>query len=246
PGRPNNPHRPTACYNGMIAPLEPLAIKGAIWYQGESNVGGHAQYKRLLPALVADWRARFSGGEFPFYIVQLAAYQQTSAQPRESNWAAMCWTQMQIGEDMLENAGTAVIIDIGDHNDIHPRNKLDVGARLARLALNRAYGKKDVRDAGPVPLGAGLDGNKAVVSFKTEGTLQGRDGAKTVKGFALAGEDRKFVWAAATVNGKGIDVTADGVPAPRFVRYAWDDYPDCDLTDELKLPCGPFEFEVAR
>ncbi len=244
PSRPG-PNRPTACYNGMIAPLEPLAIKGAIWYQGCSNIGRDDQYKRILPALIADWRARFSGGEFPFYIVQLSAFQQTHNEPINSGWAAMRWAQMQIGEWIVKNAGTAVTIDIGDHTDIHPKNKRDVGARLARLALHRTYAKANVREAGPIPQSAHLIADGVVkVEFKTDGALQSKDGAKIIKGFALAGADKNFVWASATVNGKAIDVYAEGIEAPRFVRYAWDDFPACDLTDEIGLPCGPFEYPV--
>ena len=145
------PNVPAACFNGMVAPLFPMGVRGAIWYQGCSNVGRAEQYKSLLPAVIGEWRDGFSGAvdAFPFYIVQLAAYRGTHEQPVDSGWAAMRWAQTQIGQT-VPNSGTAVTIDVGDHGDIHPKNKRAVGERLAALALAQAYGRKDQK-LSPVP-----------------------------------------------------------------------------------------------
>ena len=241
----DSPHHNTlaACYNGMIAPLFPLAIKGAIWYQGCSNVGQHEQYELLLTELVDDWRSNFSGGVFPFYITQLSAYQQTSPDVRESAWAAMRWVQMRLGET-LTNSGTAVTIDIGDHTDIHPKNKKDVGERLARLALVRTYGFSDIIESGPVPLHVSKKDDSLIITFKNDKGLCGRDG-KPVTGFQVADSNGKFFHASAKIDGTKVIVSANQVNDPVRVRYAWDDYPECNLVNQENLPCGPFDIKIS-
>ena len=233
---------PTACYNAMLHPLFPMALKGAIWYQGCSDVGNAPLYDRLFRAMAADWRAHFTHqGGMPIYLVQLAAYKETHANPSQSNWADMRWTHMKLGET-LENSGTAVAIDIGDHTNIHPKDKKTVGERLARLALARTYGK-DIVEAGPIPLRIDRDGGRLVVSFKNAAGLATSDGGP-VKGFQIQGVDGASAWADATIEGETVAVTVPEGVAPKFVRYAWDDYPVCNLVNGEALPAGPFSLEV--
>ena len=221
----------------MIAPLLPFAIKGAIWYQGESNADRAEQYRRLLPTMIADWRRRFGVGDFPFYIVQLAAFQQTFPQPRDNNWAelreAQAWTAQHV-----RKAGLAVAIDIGDANDIHPKNKLEVGRRLALWALAKDYGMK-IECSGPWYKSMRVEGGTVELTFDhLGGGLLAKDG--DLKGFAVAGADRKFVWAQATIKGDKVVVSAPEVASPVAVRYAWDINPVCNLFNQAGLPAVPF------
>ena len=245
------PNVPAACYNGMIAPLFPMAVRGAIWYQGCSNVGRAEQYKALLPAVVGEWREGFTtpDGWLPFYIVQLAAYRETHPEPIDSGWAAMRWAQTQIGRIC---GGTAVAIDVGDHGDIHPKNKRAVGERLAALALAQTYDRAD-QELSPVPRESASFHDGAVeVAFVDQrfARLDSRpvrfSPDKEVRGFELAGADGRFVRVAArTCDAR--DTVRVSVPQgmePFRVRYAWDDYPDCDLVSEAGLPVGPFELPV--
>ena len=234
----------SACYNAMMRPLFPLAVKGAIWYQGCSNVGGHKLYEKLFPAMAADWRAGFSGGDFPIYLVQLAAFLGTNEKPVESDWAAMRWSMMQIGET-LKNSGTAVAIDIGDHHDIHPKDKKTVGERLARLALVRTYGDTSLVEAGPIPEAATLKDGAVEISFRFAEGLKTSDG-EAVSGFQLSVDGDTFVWADAVIDGSVVRVTLpEGTEGtPKKVRFAWDHYPVCNLVNGADLPCGPFEFDV--
>ena len=245
------PNVPAACYNGMIAPLFPMAVRGAIWYQGCSNVGRAEQYKTLLPAVAAEWREGFTtpDGWLPFYIAQLAAFQQTHEEPVDSAWAAMRWAQTQIGERI---GGTAVLLDVGDHGDIHPKNKRAVGERLAALALAQTYDRTD-QELSPVPRESASFHDGAVeVAFVDQrfARLDSRpvrfSPDKEVRGFELAGADGRFVRVAArTCDAR--DTVRVSVPQgmePVRVRYAWDDYPDCDLVSQNGLPVGPFELPV--
>ena len=234
---------PSACYNAMLNPLSPMALKGAIWYQGCSDVDRVALYEKALTAMVADWRKRFvSPDGLPFYIVQLAAYRKTHEKPVESNWAAMRWAQTRLGET-IEKSGTAVIIDAGDHADIHPKNKKVVGQRLARLARVRSYGEGGLAAAGPVPASAKLEGTVVVVEFPRGSALATADEAAP-KGFQLAGADGKFAWAEAAIVGDAIRIAIPDGMEPATVRHAWDDYPDCNLIGADALPCGPFELRI--
>lgn len=247
----SGPNIPAACFNGMIAPLFPMAVRGAIWYQGCSNVGRHEQYKALLPAVAAEWREGFTtpDGWLPFYIVQLAAFQQTHEKPVDSAWAAMRWAQTQIGRTC---GGTAVAIDVGDHGDIHPKNKRAVGERLAALALARTYGRED-QALSPVPADdvALASGKSAQVRVRFADPVSGKPAALrpgAVKGFQVSRDGKTFEWAEATAEGDTVTIGADGDPATgsASVRYAWDDYPDCDLATEAGLPVGPFELPVLQ
>ena len=231
-----------ACYNGMLMPLFPMGVKGAIWYQGCSNVGGETIYDTLFRAMAADWRANLTGGAFPIYLVQLAAFRETHPEPMDSAWARMRWTMTRLGEE-VEQSGTAVTIDVGDHSDIHPKDKKTVGERLARLALNRTYGRKDIVEAGPIPTGAKAIDRGVVISFKNASGLQTRGGG-ALEGFQIAGADGKFVWAEAVVEGETVVVAVPEGVEPTKIRHAWDDYPVCNLVNGAALPCGPFQLEL--
>ncbi len=232
-----NPNVTTVLYNGMIAPLLPYAIKGAIWYQGESNADRAWQYRRLLPAMITDWRKRFGVGEFPFYIVQLAAFQDTASQPRENNWAELREAQALTART-LRNCGLAVAIDVGDAKDIHPKDKKSVGQRLALCALAETYGKKS-EYSGPWYRSMKVKGDKVTLKFDhVDGGLVAKGGKLT--GFAIAGEDKKFLWADAVIEGNNVVVSSPQVPKPVAVRYAWDINPVCNLYNQAGLPAVPF------
>ncbi len=223
-------------YNGMIAPLIPYGIKGAIWYQGESNAGNAAGYRTLFPAMIKNWRDDWGQGDFPFLFVQLANFMARKPEPSESNWAEL--REAQTRTLSLPNTGMAVIIDIGDAKDIHPKNKQDVGKRLALWAQAKVYGK-DVVPSGPLYESMKVDGSRARISFKHAGSgLEARGGK--LAGFAVAGEDRKFVWAEASIEGDEVVVSSPAVRAPVAVRYAWADNPDCNLYNKEGLPASPF------
>lgn len=245
PKAPETTHRsPSACFNAMLHPLFPLAVKGAVWYQGCNDVGNPGRYARVFRALAADWRTRFTHPDgLPIYIVQLAAFMKTHDSPLDSAWARMRWTQMRLGES-IEKSGTAVAIDVGDHRDIHPKDKKTVGERLARLALARTYGLAGVVEAGPIPQAATLGGGAVSVTFKNTAGLSTSDGG-TVSGFQLVAADGQTVWADATISGDLVSVTVPENFAPVKVRFAWDDYPDCNLVNGDNLPCGPFEFPIS-
>jgi sialate O-acetylesterase len=234
---PNNQNSPGVLYNGMIAPLTPFRIRGAIWYQGEANAGRAYQYRTLFPTMIRDWRRAWGEGDFPFYFVQLANWQALRPDPGESEWAELREAQTLT---LLEpNAGMAVIIDIGDPNDIHPRNKLDVAHRLAAWALAKTYRKK-VQPSGPLYASFAVEGDKIRVKFKhMAGGLKTRDGGP-LKGFAVAGADQKFVWANALIDGKDVVVWSKDVTKPVAVRYAWADNPICNLYNAVDLPASPF------
>ena len=237
PSDANNPNVVTVLYNGMIAPLLPFAIKGAIWYQGESNADRAYQYRRLLPAMIGDWRRLFTVGDFPFYIVQLAAFQATQPQPRENNWAELREAQALTART-VPHSGLAVAIDIGEASDIHPKNKAEVGRRLALCALAQTYGQK-VEFSGPWYKSMKVDGHSVHLSFDhVDGGLEAK--GPELKGFAVAGEDHKFVWANAVIDGKHVVVSAPGVGNPVAVRYAWDVNPVCNLYNQAGLPAVPF------
>lgn len=237
PAAPANPNITTVLYNGMIAPLLPFAIKGAIWYQGESNAGRAYQYRELLPTMIGDWRKRFGVGDFPFYIVQLAAFTERQPEPRQNDWAELREAQSLTAKN-LNHCGLAVAIDIGDAKDIHPKNKRDVGIRLALNALAKDYGKK-VEYSGPWY--RTMKAKEGVIQLNFDHAKSGLV-AKGValKGFAIAGEDKKFVWADAHIKGKSVLVSSPHIPKPVAVRYAWDGNPDCNLYNGAGLPAVPF------
>ncbi|MBA3698514.1 MAG: beta galactosidase jelly roll domain-containing protein [Planctomycetes bacterium] len=239
----NNPNAVTVLSNGMISCLEPFAIKGAIWYQGESNAGRADQYRRLLPTMIKDWRQRFGVGDFPFYIVQLANFMEPTNDPVQSGWAelreAQLWTAMNV-----PNCGIAVTIDIGDAKDIHPRNKQDVGKRLALEALAKTYGKQLVHQ-GPLYKEMKIEGNTVRLVFDHVGGGLEQRGDK-LAGFAIAGADGKFVHGEARIDGANVIVTGAGIEQPTAVRYGWANNPPATLFNKDGLPASPFRTDAPK
>jgi sialate O-acetylesterase len=233
-----NQNYPTALYNAMIAPLVPYGIRGAIWYQGESNAGRAYQYRALLPTMIRDWRARWREGNFPFLIVQLANFMAPDAQPAESGWAELREAQSMTAAT-LPNAGQAVIIDIGDEKDIHPKNKQDVGLRLALIALAKSY-SRHVEYSGPAYCSMRVSDGKAILTFDHVGGGLVIRSDEALKGFAIAGADRHFVWADAKIEGDTVVVSSPQVTEPAAVRYGWGNNPACNLYNKAGLPASPF------
>lgn len=232
-----NPWKPAGLFNAMIAPIVPYAIQGAIWYQGESNAGRAYEYRLLFPTMIRDWREAWAQGDFPFLFVQLANFMAVKPEPGESAWAEL--REAQLMTLSLPNTGMAVAIDIGDANDIHPRNKQDVGKRLALNALAIAYGKKMVY-SGPIYERMKREGSAIRLYFQhVDGGLTTPNG-EPLKGFAIAGADRRFVWAEARIEGSTVVVSSPQVPEPVAVRYAWADNPVCNLYNKAGLPASPF------
>lgn len=239
PMGPDHPWRAAGLYNGMIAPLIPYAIAGAIWYQGESNAGRAYQYRSLFPTMITDWRKNWGQGDFPFFFVQLANFQKrTDDANAGSAWAELREAQLRtLG---LKHTGMATIIDIGEANDIHPRNKQDVGKRLALSAFKVAYGQ-DWPDQGPMYKSMTVEGNKVHVKFTdADGGLRNNNTGGPLRGFAVAGEDKVFHWADATISGDVVIVSSPDVAKPIAVRYGWADNPICDLYSGFGLPASPF------
>jgi len=234
----NNPNRVTVLYNAMIYPYLQFPIKGAIWYQGESNADRANQYRTLFPAMIKDWRTKWGIGDFPFYFVQLANFMDVVNEPQVSAWAELRDAQKQTLA--LKNTGMAVIIDAGDAKDIHPKNKQDVGKRLAYNALAKTYGVK-IPFSGPVYKSQQISGNSIKLNFtSTDGGLKAKDGGE-LKGFAIAGADQKFHWAKATIQGDQVVVSSDEVSSPVAVRYAWANNPVCNFYNGADLPASPFK-----
>jgi sialate O-acetylesterase len=237
-----NPWGAATLYNGMIAPLVPYAIRGATWYQGESNAGRAYEYRTLLPAMIRSWRSAWKQGDFAFLIVQLAPFTKIVKEPTESDWAELREAQLLTAQTM-PNTGLAVITDVGEEFDIHPRNKKPVGARLALAARAIAYGQK-VLYSGPSYSGMRVDGNKIILSFKHVGSgLMAKDGPLT--GFTLAGADHKFVQADAEIQGDKVIVSSPQVAQPVAVRFGWANYPVVNLWNKNSagkplLPASPF------
>ncbi len=221
PARPadmNDPNRVTVLFNAMIHPFIQFSIRGAIWYQGESNAGRAYQYRTLFPALISDWRRNWAEGNFPFYFVQLANFMKATDQPAESAWAEL--REAQVKTLSLVNTGMAVAIDIGNPEDIHPKNKQEVGRRLALIALSKIYGQK-VTYSGPLYQSHIVEGDKIRLTFSNvDGGLKSTEG-NTLTGFAIAGPDKKFRWAKATIAGNQVVVSSDEVVTPAAVRYGW-------------------------
>ena len=236
PPGPNHPHRAAGLFGGMIAPIVPYGIRGAIWYQGESNAGRAEQYRTLFPVMIRDWRSAWKQGDFPFYFVQLANWRAVREQPAESAWAELREAQMLALKE--PNTGMAVTIDIGDAKDIHPRNKRDVGERLAAHALQKLHGRKVVA-SGPSYAGFDIADGQVTIRFRRGPALQARND-KPLTGFAIAGADKKFRWAQARIVGDTVVVSHPEVPRPAAVRYAWADNPVCNLINAAGLPASPF------
>ncbi|MBC3784690.1 sialate O-acetylesterase [Spirosoma utsteinense] len=234
----NAQNQPTALYNAMVAPETSYAIKGFCWYQGESNAGKPQEYETLLRALLADWRRQWEQGDLPFLYVQLPGFMDYNYLPSESNWALL--REAQLNALTVPNTAMAVAIDLGEWNDIHPDNKKDVGERLALAALKTAY-RENVVSSGPLYQSSTVNGGKLVIRFThIGGGLMTNDGEE-VGEFAIAGSDKKFVWAHAKIDGDNVVVWSDEVPAPLYVRYAWADNPvHPNLYNKEKLPASPF------
>ena len=226
---------PTVLFNAMVKPWTAFPIKGVIWYQGEANVGRSEQYGDLFPALITDWRRQWRS-DFPFYFVQLANFMESKKIQPNSEWAAL--REAQTKALKLDQVGMAVTIDIGLADDIHPKNKQEVGRRLALLALAGSYGK-NVSSSAPVFQNYIIKGDKMELDFG-----QKQDGFKikdtTLKGFTIAGPDRVFYSAEAMVQNGKIIVSSPKVSVPLAARYGWADNPDCNLYGENGLPVAPF------
>ncbi|MCX6898355.1 MAG: sialate O-acetylesterase [Verrucomicrobia bacterium] len=238
---PENPvtssKRPCGLYNAMIAPLLSYAIKGAIWYQGESNAGRAFEYRKLFPSMIKCWRDDWKQGDFPFLFVQLAPFMKIEAEPKESGWAELREAQLLAALHVPKTA-QAVITDVGDENDVHPKQKDPVGARLALAARAVAYGEK-IEFSGPAYAGMKVQGNKVILSFmRLGGGLVAKGGA--LKGFTIAGADKKFVNAQAEIQGNQIVVCSDKVVKPVAVRYGWANFPVVNLWNKVGLPASPF------
>jgi sialate O-acetylesterase len=240
-GKPPNPpagpegtqNHPTTLYNGMLAPVIPYAIKGAIWYQGESNAGKSRQYRTLFPAMIADWRAKWKQGDFPFFFVQIAPFNGQPPEIREAQFLTLAKSK---------NTAMAVITDIGHPTDIHPTQKEPVGQRLAFAARALAYGEK-IEYSGPLYQAMKAKGNKIAVNFThVGGGLVAKDG--DLKGFTIAGADGKFVPAKAEIKGANVIVSAEGVTDPKAVRYGWANVPDVNLFNKEGIPASPFRTDV--
>ena len=242
PAEPRPFQAPSALYNAMIHPLGGYAMRGVIWYQGESNSGSRApHYDKVLGALIEGWRNRWGQGDFPFLIVQLANFDVTRGRPAQivgGGWPELRAAQARVVRK-LPNVGLAVTIDVGDAKTIHPANKAEVGRRLALLAEKMAYGR-EVVSAGPAFKAVRIDGSRAIVEFEDGGSPLVNKG-EHVTGFELAGADGKFVPAEAALDGNTVVLTAKDVASPASVRYGWDDDPACSLFNQASLPAAPFQ-----
>ena len=239
--KPGQPNQPSVLYNSMIKPLVPYAIKGAIWYQGESNVGRAEQYAKLFPAMIADWRKSFGQGDFPFLFVQLAPYaynKQMNTGQLPELWEAQLKTLTA-----SPNTGMCVTTDIATVNDIHPPNKQDVGLRLALWALANTYGKSDLVYSGPLYESHAIEDNKIRIKFKHGAGLKLNE-SKPGQHFTIAGEDQKFVPATATIDGETVVVTSPDVPKPVAVRFGWTDTSEPNLFNGAGLPASPFRTDT--
>ena len=239
PNMPQGQNRPSAIYNAMINPLLKVKLAGVIWYQGESNEKRAEQYQTLFPLLINDWRAKFNNEKLPFYFVQLANYKAKKSEPSQSEWAEI--REAQFKALALPNTGMAVTTDIGNGEDIHPKNKQDIGGRLALIALARLYNTK-IDYSGPLYKSYAVNGKNVAIDFTFNEGIKAKSG--TLKGFAIAGADKVFYWAEAKIEGNKIIVSSDKVSVPVAVRYNWADNPDGNLTNVSGLPASSFRTDA--
>ena len=231
----------TAMFNARVYPLLPYAIRGVIWYQGEANTSVAQEYRKMFPALIQDWRNQWGQGDIPFLFVQLAGWGgPPPASPVDNTWAEL--REAQALALKMKNTAMAVTIDIGDPANMHAPNKQDVGARLALAARARVYGE-DIIFSGPVFKDFKVEGDKIRISFDSVGGgLLAREGP--LRSFAVAGEDRKFVWATAEIQGDTVVVFSEQVKQPVAVRYGWHNNPECNLANAELLPASPFRTDT--
>jgi len=233
PRSPSGPRTPSRLYNAMIAPLVPYGIRGAIWYQGESNTGRAWQYRKLFPAMIENWRNDWGQGDFPFYYVQIAPFKYGK------EFIGVELREAQLKALSVPNTGMAVITDIGNINDIHPKNKQDVGKRLALWAMAKTYGREEIVCSGPIYKSMKIEGDKIRLFFDyVDGGLVAKGGPLTH--FTIAGEDRKFVEANARIDGDTIVVSSDKVKNPVAARFAWSNAAVPNLFNKARLPASSF------
>lgn len=231
-------NQPAALYNAMVAPVINYTIKGFVWYQGESNSGRAAEYTKLQPAQIVDWRNKWQQGDIPFLFVQLPNYMDANYIPSESQWAEL--REAQLKSLSVTNTAMAVAIDLGEWNDIHPDNKKTVGERLALAALKNAYGE-NIFHSGPIYQSHAIYGNKIIISFSNTGSGLTTNDNEAPAEFAIAGADKKFVWAKTKIEGDKIIIWNDTVANPIHVRYAWSDNPvNPNLYNKENLPASTF------
>ena len=233
-----DPNYPTELYNGMVSPIVPFGIKGSIWYQGESNAspGRAFEYRKLLPAMITSWRNSFDEGAFPFLIVQLAGFGHPPKDPGEDEWAVLRESQFVTAKN-LPHTGIATAVDVGDENDIHPKDKKTVGQRLAAVAERQVY-RRNVLDSGPTYKSMRVVGSSIEISFDHAGSglyVRG-DGPL----FAIAGEDHKWYWAQGEIHGSKMILTSPSVPKPIAVRYYWASFMNGSLYNDAGMPAFPF------
>jgi sialate O-acetylesterase len=235
--------KPTSLHNSMIQPLKKYAVKGALWYQGEGNAGKPKEYAQLLPTLIGELRSVFNHPNMPFLYVQLPNYMASKDLPSESNWALL--RESQLKTLSMPNTGMATTIDVGEWNDIHPHKKKEVGTRLALVAQNVVYGDSKVICYGPKYESMQIEKDKIILSFSTFGSSMQFKGNAQITNFAIAGEDKKFVWAQVKIENGKIIVWNDTVPNPVAVRYAWADNPENGqlLYNTEGLPASPFRID---
>lgn len=247
PQQPVNPrkssHHPAVLFNGKIAPLVPYAIRGVIWYQGESNANsarqgaGPENYGLQLRTLIADWRGRWGQGDFPVVWVQLPLFHKAQSEPvEETGWTIV--REQMLKTLKVPNTGMAITLDLGEANDIHPKDKQGVGKRLAMWALAKVYNQKNVVPSGPLPDGYEIAGEEVVLSFRHAAGLKAN--GEELKGFAIAGADQKWLTARARIDGDQVIVWHPDIKQPKAVRYAWADNPDANLVNGAGLPASPF------
>ena len=231
-------NEPAGLYNTMVAPAIDYVVKGVVWYQGESSIG-NADYNRLLLALIADWRQKWKMENLPFIYAQLPNFMEVSYLPVESQWAEL--REAELHALSVPNTGMAVTIGLGEWNDVHPLAKKDVGDRLALSAEKVAYGEKDLVASGPIFQSARVDNDKIIITFNSIGSGLTTNDGEELKRFAIAGADKKFVWATAEIKGNEVIVSSEKVPHPIYVRYAWADNPEgANLINKEGLPASPF------
>jgi sialate O-acetylesterase len=232
-------NQPASLFNGMLAPLTRYRVKGFCWYQGESNAGRPYEYRDLLKALIQDWRTWWNGEDLPFLYVQLPNYMEVNYSPEESNWAILRESQLKALE--LPRTAMAVTIDLGEWNDIHPGNKKPVGDRLALQAMKLAYGDTGLVSSGPLFRTSTIQGNRILLEFDHTGSGLVTGNGEPPGHFAIAGEDRKFLWGKAAIAGNKVVVWNEEIPEPKYVRYAWADNPlFANLYNLEGLPASPF------